>query len=187
MGKHFTADVREDGFHVVRTSLPESVMAAGGTVRACRSLSRAGRAFRTMGTVDLKVHPVHHRLAGRVRAHVLPCMLAHYVEWHMREALKPLPFHDGAPVLAASPAAPAEPSDGAAPGAAGKRPASGPPAQGFQGLTAHVLLCMLALHVEWRMRRRPTPMLFEDDGREGTRTRRGSPVERAETSAGGGG
>ncbi|MCY4000832.1 MAG: transposase [Bacteroidetes bacterium] len=156
MRKHFTVDVREDGFpwrrdaesvaaeeapdgfYVIRTSLPESVMAAGETVRAYKSLARVERAFRTMKTVDLKVRPVHHRLAGRVRAHVLLRMLAHYVEWHMREALKPLPVHDGEPAAAASPVAPAEPSDAAALKAASGRTASGLPAQGFQGLMAHL-------------------------------------------------
>ncbi len=113
-------------------------MAAGGTVRAYRSLARGGRAFRTMRAVDLKVRPVHHRLAGRVRAHVLLCMPALHVGWHMREALKPLLFHDGEPTAAASPVAPAEPPDAAAPRAAGRRTASGLPAQGFQGLMAHL-------------------------------------------------
>ncbi len=186
MRKHFVTDVREDGFswrrdaesvaaeealdgfHVIRTSLPESVMAAGETVRACKSLARVERAFRTMKTVDLKVRPVRHRLAGRVRARVLLCMLACYVEWHMREALKPLLFHDGEPTAAASPVAPAEPSDAAALKAAAKRTASGPPAQGFQGLMAR-LATLSRLRVKPRseaaagleMTSTPTPLQAE--------------------------
>ena len=186
MRKHFVVDVREDGFswrrnaesiaaeealdgfYVVRTSLPESVMAAGETVRAYKSLARVERAFRTMKTVDLKVRPVHHRLAGRVRAHVLLCMLAYYVEWHMREALKPLLFHDEEPLPATSPVAPAEPSDGAALKAATKRTTSGLPAQGFQGLMAH-LATLSRLRVkpksesaaEFEMTSTPTPLQAE--------------------------
>ena len=82
-----------------------------GAGRAYKSLSRVERAFRSFKGVDLKVRPVHHRLARRVRAHVFLCMLAHHVEWHMRRALAPLLFDDDDPAAAeavrASPVAPA--------------------------------------------------------------------------------
>ncbi len=63
-------------------------------MRSYKSLSRVERAFRSFKSVDLKVRPVHHRLADRVQAHVFLCMLAYYVEWHMRRKLVPLLFDD---------------------------------------------------------------------------------------------
>ena len=66
-------------------------------VRSNKSLSAAERAFRSMKTVDLKVRPIHHRLEDRVRAHVFLCMLAYYIEWHMRESLAPLLFDEDDP------------------------------------------------------------------------------------------
>ena len=83
-----------DGFYVIRTSVPASTLGAEQTVRAYKGLSRAERAFRSLKTVDLKVRPIYHRLADRVRAHVFLCMLAYYVEWHMHEALAPILFDD---------------------------------------------------------------------------------------------
>lgn len=83
-----------DGFYVVRTSVPQEVMSAEQVVAAYKSLSSVERAFRSYKSVDLKVRPIHHRLEGRVRAHVLLCMLAYYVEWHMRDRLAPILFDD---------------------------------------------------------------------------------------------
>ena len=83
-----------DGLYVVRTSLPEETLDAEGTVSAYKGLSRVERAFRSLKTVDLKVRPIFHYTADRVRAHVFLCMLAYYVEWHMREKLRPLLFDD---------------------------------------------------------------------------------------------
>jgi hypothetical protein len=88
------AEAALDELYVVRTSLPETELDAHGTVRAYKRLSTVERAFRSLKTVDLKVRPVFHRSAERVRAHVLLCMLAYYVEWHMRTALAPLLFDD---------------------------------------------------------------------------------------------
>ena len=88
------AEAALDGFYVIRTSVPADALDAEGAVRAYKGLSKAERAFRSFKTVDLKVRPIHHRLADRVRAHVLLCMLAYYVEWHMREALAPILFED---------------------------------------------------------------------------------------------
>ena len=79
---------------MVRTSLPAEQLDGDAAVAAYKSLSRVERAFRSIKTVDLQVRPVFHYSAGRVRAHVFLCMLAYYVEWHMREHLKPMLFDD---------------------------------------------------------------------------------------------
>lgn len=107
MGKHFILEIDEDrfsygrdeakiaaeaaldGFYVIRTNVPTEELGPEETVTAYKSLSRVERAFRSMKTVDLKVRPIHHHLEDRVRAHVLLCMLAYYVEWHMRQRLAP--------------------------------------------------------------------------------------------------
>jgi Transposase DDE domain len=83
-----------DGLYVVRTSLAAERMAPAECVLSYKSLGQLERAFRTMKTVDLKVRPIHHRLEDRVRAHILLCMLAYYVEWHMLEAWRELTFAD---------------------------------------------------------------------------------------------
>ena len=83
-----------DGLYIVRTSLPATKLSAQDTVSAYKRLRVVERAFRSLKTVDLKVRPVFHYAADRVRAHVLLCMLAYYVEWHLRERLKPLLFDD---------------------------------------------------------------------------------------------
>src|SRR5260370_32424590 len=69
-------------------------MNAPEAVRSYKALSNVERAFRSMKTLDLEVRPIHHRLADRVRAHIFLCMLAYYVEWHMREAWRELMFAD---------------------------------------------------------------------------------------------
>jgi transposase len=86
-----------DGIYVVRTSLPSSAMASDTVVATYKRLSAAERAFRSMKTVDLKIRPIFHRHDKRVRAHVFLCMLAYYVEWHMRQALAPILFDDEVP------------------------------------------------------------------------------------------
>ena len=87
-------EARFDGFYVLRTSLPAEQIDAAGTVRAYKSLARVERAFRCFKTVDLNLRPVFHWTAPRVRAHVLLCMLAYYLEWHMRQLLAPMLFDD---------------------------------------------------------------------------------------------
>ena len=113
------AEAALDGLYVVRTSVPE--LDAHATVRAYKRLSTVERAFRSLDTVNLKVRPVFHRTPERVRAHVLLCMLAYYVEWHMRQRLRPLLFddedHEGAEAD--------RPSSGAGPGVA-QCPEQGP-------------------------------------------------------------
>jgi transposase len=83
-----------DGLYVVRTSLPAATLGDADTVRSYKSLARVERAFRCIKTIDLHVRPVYHWLEGRVRAHVLLCMLAYYLEWHMRQCLAPMLFDD---------------------------------------------------------------------------------------------
>jgi transposase len=83
-----------DGLYVIRTSVPAAQLDAAQAVAAYKSLSHVERAFRSMKTMDLQVRPVFHYSAHRVRAHVFLCMLGYYVEWHMRERLKPMLFDD---------------------------------------------------------------------------------------------
>lgn len=83
-----------DGLYIIRTSVPAAQMAGADCVRNYKSLANVERAFRSLKTIDLKVRPIHHRLADRVRSHIFLCMLAYYVEWHMREAWRELMFAD---------------------------------------------------------------------------------------------
>lgn len=87
-------DATLDGIYVLRTSVPAERSSTADTVRAYKRLAGVERAFRSLKSVDLQLRPIHHRLADRVRAHVLLCLLAYYVEWHMRRALAPLLFDD---------------------------------------------------------------------------------------------
>jgi transposase len=112
MGKHFTTTIGEgifsyerneynihqeealDGIYVIRTSEPTQSLSAEDTVRSYKNLTHVERAFRSLKGIDLLVRPIWHRIEGRVRAHIFLCMLAYYVEWHMRKALAPLLFDD---------------------------------------------------------------------------------------------
>ena len=88
------AEAATDGIYIVRTGLPTDVLDDAATVRSYKSLSQVERAFRCIKTVDLHVRPIYHWLADRVRAHVFLCMLAYYLEWHMRQKLAPMLFDD---------------------------------------------------------------------------------------------
>src|SRR5437762_1763255 len=83
-----------DGFYVVRTNVKAELLDSSSVVGAYKGLSNVERAFRSLTTVDIEIRPIHHRRGRRVRAHVLLCMLAYYLEWHMRQALKPILFDD---------------------------------------------------------------------------------------------
>jgi hypothetical protein len=83
-----------DGIYVVRTNVPGEVLSGERVVESYKGLSVVERAFRCLKSVDLKVRPIHHRLEDRVRTHVFLCLLAYYVEWHMRRALAPVLFDD---------------------------------------------------------------------------------------------
>jgi len=88
------AEALLDGIYILRTPVPPEKMDSAQVVRSYKSLAQVERAFRSLKTVDLKIRPIHHRLADRVRAHIFLCMLAYYVEWHMIEAWRPLLFAD---------------------------------------------------------------------------------------------
>jgi hypothetical protein len=88
------AEAATDGLYVVRTNLAADVLGDAETVRSYKSLALVERAFRCIKTVDLQVRPVHHWLADRVRGHVFLCMLAYYLEWHMRQRLAAMLFDD---------------------------------------------------------------------------------------------
>jgi transposase len=156
VGKHFQLRIEEnhfsferdqanidreaalDGIYVIRTSLSAGDSSNEQTVRRYKSLAKVERAFRSLKSVDLKVRPIHHHLAERVRAHVFLCTLAYYVEWHMREALAPLLFDDDDPVAAEaerdSIVAPASRSPKAQRKAQRKRTDEGLPVHSFQTL-----------------------------------------------------
>lgn len=136
------AEGKLDGFYVIRTNLGKTKLAASDVVRVYKSLSQAERAFRSIKTVDLEIRPIHHRLSDRVRAHVLLCMLAYYLEWHMRQALAPILFDDHqraeAAAARASIVAPAQRSEAARRKAATKRTDDGLPVHSFQSLLAEL-------------------------------------------------
>ncbi len=102
-----TAEAALDGLYVIRTSVAQERLSAGGTVRSYKRLSRVERAFRTLKTVDIHVRPIHHRTADRVRAHIFLCALAYYVRWHMEQAWRELLFTDEQPPVG-DPVAPAQ-------------------------------------------------------------------------------
>jgi len=109
------AEAALDGIYIIRTSVPAQQMDSPQCVRNYKALANVERAFRSLKTMDLKVRPIHHRTANRVRAHILLCMLAYYVEWHMRQAWAPLMFadEDQAAKATRDPVAPAQRSKAA--------------------------------------------------------------------------
>jgi transposase len=156
MGKHFQLRIEEDSFHyqrktaniereenldgiyVIRTSVKKEVLSSQQVVASYKSLSGVERAFRSLKTVDLQVRPIHHRLPERMRAHILLCMLAYYVEWHMRQLLAPILFDDDdraqAQAVRASIVAPAQRSASAKLKALTKQTADGLKVHSFQTL-----------------------------------------------------
>jgi transposase len=88
------AEAALDGIYVIRTSVSATEMDSAECVRNYKALAQVERAFRTLKSVDLRIRPIHHRLADRVRAHIFLCLLAYYVEWHLREAWRELLFAD---------------------------------------------------------------------------------------------
>ena len=156
VGKHFKVEIAEqsfsysrneekisaesalDGIYVIRTSVCKKAVNTEQTVCAYKGLSVVERAFRSFKTVDLMVRPIHHRLADRVRAHVFLCMLAYYVEWHMRQDLTPILFDDddkkAAKAKRTSPVAQAQRSDRAHRKAQTKRTDDDRPVHSFRTL-----------------------------------------------------
>ena len=134
------AEAALDGFYVIRTNLPAKVFPTEQVVLAYKGLSQVERAFRSLKTTDLDIRPIHHRRARRVRGHVLLCMLAYYVTWHMQQALAPMLFADhdkqAADEQRTSPVAAARVSPAARAKAATKRSAEGQPVHSFATLLA---------------------------------------------------
>ena len=127
-----------DGIYVIRTSLPSDSLNTQDTVRAYKNLSRVERAFRSLKTLDINVRPIYHRLTNRVRSHVFLCMLAYYVEWHMRKSLASVLFDDddtsAADAARSSIVAPARRSPAAQRKASTKRTHDMMPVHSFQTL-----------------------------------------------------
>ena len=134
------AEEELDGLYIVRSNVEPELFDADQTVRAYKDLAKVERAFGSMKTVDLKVRPIYHRRADRVRAHVLLCMLAYYVEWHLRRALAPVLFDDhdreAGERQRSSLVRPAQRSPAAQKKAASKRTADDLPVHSFRSLIA---------------------------------------------------
>ena len=134
------AEAAIDGIYVVRTNLPAETCDDATTVRSYKSLALVERAFRCLKTADLQIRPVYHWLADRVRAHVLLCMLAYYLEWHMRQGLAPMLFEDAdkqaAETLRTSVVAQAQRSPAAVQKQTTKSTPDGLPVHSFQTLLA---------------------------------------------------
>ena len=156
MGKHFDVAITDtslvitrkqdqidaeaalDGFYVLRTSVPAGQLDAPGVVTAYKNLARLERDFRHIKADDLDLRPIYHRLEERVKAHVLLCMLACYLTWHLRRAWAPLTFTDEHPPARANPVAPARRSAQARAKASFQRDEFGHPYRSFRGLLAHL-------------------------------------------------
>jgi hypothetical protein len=156
MAKHFLLDIAEgrvtwqrdqasidteaatDGIYVIRTPVPAETLDAAGTVAAYKGLARLERDFRSIKADDLDLRPVWHRLEDRVKAHVLICMLACYLTWHLRQAWAPLTYADEHPPARANPVAPARRSPSAAAKAARKTGPGKQPLRSFRGLLTHL-------------------------------------------------
>jgi transposase len=154
MAKHFELDIGEqefgyqvleasvaaeaalDGIYVIRSPLAAREMDSAELVRTYKALTEVERAFRTIKTVDLKIRPIHHHTEGRVRAHIFLCVLAYYVEWHMREAWRELLFADEdlAAKATRDPVAPAQRSKAAKRKVSTHRLEDGTPAHSFRTL-----------------------------------------------------
>jgi len=156
MGKHFRLSIEEDkfecqrkqeniereaaldGIYIIRTSVPAEQLSNDKVVGCYKRLSEVERAFRSLKSVDLKIRPIYHHLAERVKAHIFLCMLSYYVEWHMRQALAPILFDDHDPQAAEAArqdiVSPAQRSPQAQSKDDTKRTADGMPVQSFQSL-----------------------------------------------------
>jgi Transposase DDE domain len=132
------AEARPDGIYVIRTPVPEAELDAAGTVTAYKNLKYVERDFRHIKSDDLDLRPVFHRLEKRVKAHVLICMLAAYLTWHLRQAWAPLTYTDEDPPVQANPVAPAQRSAPATAKASRQHDEHGRPYLSYQGLLDHL-------------------------------------------------
>jgi len=132
------AEAALDGIYVIRTPVPQAGLDAAGVVTAYKNLKYVERDFRHIKSDDLDLRPVFHRLTRRVKAHVLICMLAAYLVWHLRRAWAPLTYTDEEPQQQDNPVAPARRSAAAAAKAARKHDQDGRTYHSFRGLLAHL-------------------------------------------------
>jgi len=137
-GEKIAAEAALDGIYVIRTSVPGGILDAAGAVGAYKDLKHVERDFRITKADDLDLRPIHHYLAGRVRGHVLICMLACYLTWHLRQALAELTFTDQHIPAAADPVAPAQRSAQARAKDAAKHNHDGLPVRKYRDLLAHL-------------------------------------------------
>jgi transposase len=128
------AEAALDGFYILRTSLTDTDLPAGDVVRAYKNLEQAERAFGSLKGPELQIRPIHHHLPDRVKAHVLICMLAYYLTWHLKAAWKPLLFTDEHRPTSPDPVAKAVRSTSAQEKAQTKRTAAGQPAHSYRTL-----------------------------------------------------
>jgi hypothetical protein len=157
------AEAALDGFYVLRTPIPASELDAPGVVTAYKNLKYVERDFRHIKADDLDLRPVFHYLEERVKAHVLICMLACYLTWHLRRAWAPLTFTDQQPPAPASPVAPARRSAAAQAKASGQYDPAGQPYRSFRGLIEH-LATMTRNQVRFAGTSATVPMLAEPTG-----------------------
>jgi hypothetical protein len=132
------AEAALDGFYVLRTPVPADELDASGVVTAYKNLKYVERDFRHIKSDDLDLRPVFHRLEERVRAHVLICMLACYLAWHLRRAWAPLTFTDQDTPAPDNPVAPARRSAAAQAKASCQHDPAGRPYRSFRGLLDHL-------------------------------------------------
>jgi len=132
------AEARLDGIYVLRTSVPADQLDAAGVVLAYKNLAHVERDFRSIKVDDLDLRPVFHRLEDRVRAHVLICMLAAYLTWHLRRTLAPLTYTDQHPPTPTNPVAASTRSDAAARKASRHTDDHDQPVRSFRRLLDHL-------------------------------------------------
>ena len=132
------AEAARDGIYVLRTNIDATELDPAGVVIGYKNLAKIERDFRIIKADDLDLRPIHHRLDDRVRAHVLICMLACYLVWHLRKAWAPMTFTDEHPPQPDNPVAPAQRSAGADAKASNQHDAQGNPLRSFRGLLAHL-------------------------------------------------
>jgi hypothetical protein len=154
------AEAALDGIYVLRTSVPTIDLDTAAVIGAYKNLARVERDFRSIKTDDLDLRPIHHRLEDRVRAHVLICMLAAYLTWHLRKALAPLTFTDENPPDRDNPVAPARRSADADTKASRRHDASNRPVRTFHGLLDHLATLTRNL-VHFARADTPVPVLAE--------------------------
>jgi hypothetical protein len=149
-----------DGFYVLRTTVPAAELDAPGVVAACKNLKYVERDFRHIKADDLDLRPIFHYLEGRVRAHVLICMLGCYLTWHLRQAWAPLTYTDQDPPAPDNPVTPARRSAQAQAKASYQRDPAGQPYHSFRGLIEH-LATLTRNQVRFAGTRAEMPMLTE--------------------------